>query len=154
MFKHQASNRNKPAEAARQSPNAPATSRRGAPATGRKRTGKVYIPDTLPVELLAGLSSDEDEYEADEDGDAALSEDDASASRRKRRRKVNTVVRNLTRLDKAPQDQTIGSTIYRVSKKSDERMPPALRKYAKSTKALMLRRGRTVTKPKGRFISS
>lgn len=113
------------------------------PATGRKRAGQVDVPDLLPAEFLTDSESDDDE-----DGAA-----DAALRSKPKRRKVAAVERSLTRLDKGPRDATIGSTVYRVAKKVDERMAPKAKQYSKSTKELLLKRNRAPVKPRGGFLT-
>jgi hypothetical protein len=106
---------------------------------------KIPIPDVLPEELLTD-SSDDDE----EDGDETAR---GSSARGPKRRKVATVERRLTRLDKGPKDERVGSTVYRVAKKTDERLPPKLKKHTRSTKAVLLKRTRAaVVKPRAGFF--
>ena len=109
--------------------------------TGKKRANKMSIPDLLPDEYLTDPSSDEEEN------------DTASATERKpKRRRVAVVERNLTRLDRGPRDEQLGSTLYRVTKKTDDRLAPKLSKHAKSSKDVLLKRNRTAVKPRGGFF--
>lgn len=104
------------------------------------------IPDILPEELLTDSSDDDDEEGG---GEAAR----ASSARGPKRRKVATVERRLTLLDKGPKDERVGSTVYRVAKKTEERLPPKLKKHTRSTKAVLLKRNRSaVVKPRAGFF--
>lgn len=109
----------------------------------RKRTGKIEVPDQLPLELLTDDSSSEDEADQGEPGDSGA---------RPRRRKVSAVEKRLTRLDRGPQDQMVGSTVYRVAAKLDERLAPKASRFSQSTKDRLLRRNRTVTRPRSGFF--
>jgi U3 small nucleolar RNA-associated protein 16 len=95
---------------------------------------KSDIPAVLPAEFLEDSSSE------DEDEDAA---DSASGPKR---RKVSGVEKRLTRLDAGPKDEVVNSTVYRVAKKTDERMAPKLKKHTKSSKDLLLKRNRPAAK--------
>ncbi|KAF7548136.1 hypothetical protein G7046_g8781 [Stylonectria norvegica] len=110
---------------------------------GRKRrTDKVEIPNLLPAEFLTDSSSD------DEDED-----EDISAPARPKKRKISTIESTLSRQDRGPRDTRVGSTVYRVAKKVDERLAPKLRKHARSSKELLLKRNRSsVTTRSGFFV--
>lgn len=70
-----------------------------------------------------------------------------------KRRKVATVERKLTRLDRAPRDERVGSTVYRVAKKTDERLAPKSKKQTKNIKTLLLKRNRApAVKPRSGFF--
>lgn len=71
---------------------------------------------------------------------------------RPRKRRVATVERSLARQDRGPKDERVGSTVYRVAKKTDERMAPKLKKHAKSSKDLLLKRNRGATKQRSGFF--
>ncbi|XWW97082.1 hypothetical protein V2A60_005063 [Cordyceps javanica] len=116
------------------------------PSASRRRGGQVELPTLLPAEFLTDSSG-----ESDNDDDAGA----RGAARRPnlKRRKVAVVERSLTRLDKGPQDATIGSTVYQVAKKTDGRMAPKVKQYSKSTKELLLRRNRVPAKPRGGFFA-
>lgn len=83
-----------------------------------------------------------------EDGD-----DYADESRRQKRRKVAGIERSLARQNKAPGDEAIGTTVYRVANKTDDRMAPKAKQHSKSTKELLSKRNRVATKPRGRFLA-
>ncbi|KAM5351471.1 hypothetical protein ACJ41O_004194 [Fusarium nematophilum] len=111
------------------------------PLVPRPRVGRA--PNLLPAEFLADSSSEDE---------AAGEGDDGAAAARPRKRRVAAVERSLTRLDRGPRDQTVGSTVYRVAKKVDDRMVPKMRKHAKSSKDLLLRRHRSAAKPRSGFF--
>ncbi|EHK24597.1 uncharacterized protein TRIVIDRAFT_30735 [Trichoderma virens Gv29-8] len=94
---------------------------------GRKRT---EIPAVLPAEFLTDSSSED---EAD---------DSTGVAAGPKRRKVAGVEKRLTRLDAGPKDEVVKSTVYRVAKKTDERLAPKLKKHSKSSKDLLLKRNR------------
>lgn len=71
---------------------------------------------------------------------------------RPRKRRVTAVERTLARQNRGPRDERVGSTVYRVAKKVDERMAPKLRKHARSSKELLLKRNRSVAKPRSGFL--
>ncbi|OAQ99411.1 hypothetical protein LLEC1_04523 [Akanthomyces lecanii] len=147
LLKKQADERKKVEENVRSSPASEEGSKSlvaaRPPTAVRKRGGQVDVPDLLPAEFLTD-SSGESDSEAD----------DATARRSKpKRRKVATVERSLTRLDKGPRDATIGSTVYQVAKKTDGRMAPKVKQYSKNTKELLLKRQRPPAKPRGGFLA-
>lgn len=102
----------------------------------RRRGNKVAIPDVLPEEFLT--DSSDDDSEEDDDDDLAT-----GAAAGPKRRKVAIVESKLTRLDRAPQDERVGSTVYRVAGKTENRLPPKLKKSTKNHKAGLLKRNRT-----------
>lgn len=104
--------------------------------TRKRQTDKVHVPNLLPAEFLTDSSS-EDEAE----------DDRLVSAGRPKRRKITTIQKNLARESRGPRDERVGSTVYRVAKKVDERMAPKLSKYAKSSRDLLLKRNRTAVKP-------
>lgn len=102
------------------------------------------MPNLLPEEFLES-DEDEDEDMADADDDE---EDDAHTSRRK----TATVHRQLTRLERPARDERVGSTVYRVAKRTDGRLAPKAKRYAQSGKNVLLRRNRTAVKPRAGFL--
>ncbi|SCO83273.1 uncharacterized protein FRV6_07486 [Fusarium oxysporum] len=94
----------------------------------------------LPAEFLTDSSEDE------ADGI------DDQPEERPRKRRVATVERSLARQERGPRDERVGSTVYRVAKKTDERMAPKLKKHAKSSKDILLKRNRSVTKQRSGFF--
>lgn len=114
------------------------------PATGRKRAERTAIPDVLPAEFLADSSSEEDE----EDASRSRDQGDASGSTR-RGRSIPSIEKRLARQGRGPRDEAIGSTVYRVSRDVDARLAPKVRKYARSSKHALLKRGREPVKGAG-----
>ncbi|VUC26429.1 unnamed protein product [Clonostachys rosea] len=110
--------------------------------SGMIRGDKIQIPTILPDEFLTDSSSDDED---DRRQDLEL----ASGPKR---RKVASVERKLTRLDRGPRDETIGSTVYRVASKNDQRLAPKAKKYTKSAKDVLLRRNRTAVPSRGGFF--
>lgn len=110
--------------------------------SGRKRQEKLNIPNLLPAEFLTDSSSEDEE-------------DDASTSHvpRSKKRKVSSIENKLTRLDKAPRDERIGATVYRVAKKTDERMAPKLKKHSRNIKEDLLKRNRSAVKSRSGFFA-
>lgn len=145
LFKQQAEERKKAEvenEAALTTTAAPATGDAQAPVNGRKRMDRMHIPSVLPAEFLTDSSS-----ESEDGGDDA-----ATLAAGPKRRKVATVERQLTRLDRGPKDERVGSTLYRVAKKTDDRLAPKSKKYAQSTRASLQSRNRTPTASRGGFL--
>ncbi|KAF5009509.1 hypothetical protein FDECE_4277 [Fusarium decemcellulare] len=140
LFKQQAEERKKLKEESRAAEDILAQeAESGEVSSQRKRTARG--PNLLPDKYLADSSS-EDEESVDYD----------SAVARPRKRRVATVERNLARQDRGPKDEMVGSTVYRVTKKADERMAPKLRKHSRSSKDLLLKRNRSVAKPRSGFF--
>lgn len=110
------------------------------PASGRRRMDKTNVPNVLPAEFLTDSSSE------DED------EDVAATSKRPKKRQVSSIDRKLSRQDRAPRDARIGSTVYRVAKKTDERLAPKAQKYGQNARDLLLKRNRSATKPRPGFF--
>ncbi|KAM0514325.1 hypothetical protein ACHAPE_006906 [Trichoderma viride] len=140
LLKKQAEERKKADEAKEEASVTKSQSKKSEASSGRKRVQKSDIPAVLPAEFLEDSSSE------DEDEDAA---DAASGPKR---RKVSGVEKRLTRLDAGPKDEVVNSTVYRVAKKTDERMTPKLKKHAKSSKDLLLKRNRPAAKSGTGFI--
>lgn len=103
--------------------------------TGRVRHEKIQLPSVLPAEFLTDSSSE------DEDDSASVTHQS-----KPKRRKVSSVEKGLARQERGPRDLTVGSTVYRVAKKVDERMAPKLKKQAKNRKDALLQRGRVPVK--------
>ncbi|KAK1245100.1 hypothetical protein MKX08_004729 [Trichoderma sp. CBMAI-0020] len=134
LLKKQAEERKKADEAKEELSATKSQSKKPEASSGRKRVQRPDIPAVLPAEFLEDSSSE------DEDEDAA---DAASGPKR---RKVSGVEKRLTRLDAGPKDEVVNSTVYRVAKKTDERMTPKLKKHTKSSKDLLLKRNRPAAK--------
>lgn len=99
------------------------------PKKKKQRNEKILFPSTLPEEFLTDSASEDELLPEDED-------------RVVKRRKVAGVEKKLSKSDKAPRDVTVGSTVYRVAKKVDERLAPKAMKHASGGKEALLRRGR------------
>ncbi|OAA67458.1 U3 snoRNA associated [Cordyceps fumosorosea ARSEF 2679] len=108
------------------------------PLGSSRRVGQLAVPALLPAELLTDSSSSDE----DDDDDAG----GAPVRSKPKRRKVAAVERSLARLDRAPQDATIGSTVYQVARTADGRLPPKAKQLSKSTKEMLLKRNRAPTK--------
>ncbi|KAI8671400.1 hypothetical protein NCS57_00615100 [Fusarium keratoplasticum] len=137
LFKQQAEERKKLEDEAKVAGSAPAEPAESA--VQKRQPAKT--PNLLPAEFLTDSSS-EDEG-ADEDDQAVA---------RPRKRRVTAVERTLARQNRGPKDERVGSTVYRVAKKVDESMAPKLRKHARSSKELLLKRNRSVAKPRSGFL--
>lgn len=98
-------------------------------------------PALLPAEFLASDSEDDD------DDDAAPS--DAAAGAKSRPRKARKIA-----LDKAPRDEVVGTTVYRVAKaQQDPRLAPRGGRASVNAKKALLVRGRTAKAgTKGFFV--
>ncbi|PNY29894.1 Uncharacterized protein TCAP_00189 [Tolypocladium capitatum] len=123
---------------------APSAKRQESATRGRKRTDKVQVPNLLPVEFLTDSSSEDDEG-----GGHA----DQAGSSRPKRRNVSAVERRLSRQDRGPRDERVGSTVYRVAKAADERLAPKAKKHSKGSKNVLLKRNRTGVKPRAGFFT-
>ncbi|KAM4054681.1 u3 snoRNA associated domain-containing protein [Hirsutella rhossiliensis] len=148
LLKKQAEERKKAGQAAAaishdSEDDAPSTKKREA-AGRRKRTDRVQVPSLLPLEFLTDDSSSEDEAD-----DSKISDRSAQP----RQRKVEAVEKRLTRLDRGPQDERIGSTVYRVAAKLDERLAPKVKRYSLSARDRLLQRNRTAAKPRSSFFT-
>ncbi|KAM0334369.1 hypothetical protein ACHAQA_001395 [Verticillium albo-atrum] len=95
----------------------------------KKRASTAAVPALLPAEFLDSDDSDaDDEPQADADAAAAV--------RPRKSRKIA--------LDKAPRDEVVGSTVYRVAAaKQDVRLAPRGGKASVNAKRALLVRGRT-----------
>lgn len=98
-------------------------------------------PNLLPAEFLTDSSSE------DEDDD-----DQGKLSARSKRRKVAGVEKQLTRASRGPRDEVVGSTLYRVAKKTDDRLAPKSSRHTQSSKDLLRRRNRTAVAARGGFF--
>ncbi|KAK6075435.1 U3 snoRNA associated [Seiridium cupressi] len=111
--------------------------------TGRKRTGKFNLPSVLPAEFLTD-SEDESEDERD-----------LRVARKPKRIKFDDAVQTLSKEGRAPKDEIVGSTAYRVMvDQSDQKLAPRANHNSKSVKEMLMRRrrvGSAPTKAKGFF---
>ncbi|EWG44001.1 hypothetical protein FVEG_05224 [Fusarium verticillioides 7600] len=140
FFKQQAEERKKLEEQEKAGTNEEASIEEGPAQSLIQRSKAENAVNLLPAEFLADSSEDE----ADEIND--------QPEERPRKRRVATVERNLARQERGPRDERVGSTVYRVAKKTDERMAPKLKKHAKSSKDILLKRNRSVTKQRPGFF--
>lgn len=137
LFKQQAEERKKLEDEAKASESAPAEPTESA--VQKRQPAK--MPNLLPAEFLTDSSSE----------DEGAGEDDHAVAR-PRKRRVTAVERTLARQNRGPKDERVGSTVYRVAKKVDESMAPKLRKHARSSKELLLKRNRSAAKPRSGFL--
>ncbi|KAF5985398.1 u3 snorna associated [Fusarium coicis] len=140
FFKQQAEERKKLEEQEKAGTNEEASVEEGPAQSLIQRSKAENAVNLLPAEFLADSSEDE----ADEIDD--------QPEERPRKRRVATVKRSLARQERGPRDERVGSTVYRVAKKTDERMAPKLKKHAKSSKDILLKRNRSVTKQRSGFF--
>ncbi|KAF5536323.1 u3 snorna associated [Fusarium napiforme] len=139
LFKQQAEERKKLEEQEKAGTNE-ASVEEGPAQSLIQRSKAENAVNLLPAEFLADSSEDE----ADEIDD--------QPEERPRKRRVATVERSLARQERGPRDERVGSTVYRVAKRTDERMAPKLKKHAKSSKDILLKRNRSVTKQRSGFF--
>ncbi|KAM0559543.1 hypothetical protein ACHAPJ_004066 [Fusarium lateritium] len=140
LFKQQAEERKKLEEEAKAEEDASAENDEPAESLiQQRRTEKA--PNLLPAEFLTDSSSEDEGGEVEDE-----------AEERPRKRRVATVERSLARQDRGPRDERVGSTVYRVAKKADERMAPKLKKHAKSSRDLLLKRNRGAVKQRSGFF--
>ncbi|PHH81093.1 hypothetical protein CDD82_1309 [Ophiocordyceps australis] len=107
---------------------------------GRLRRDKVQLPDVLPTDLLTDLSSQDEQ-------------DETAESRRPKKKTIATVERALSRQERGPRDQVIGSTVYRVANKQEQRLAPKMNKYSRNFRTELLVRGRPMQKPRAGFFT-
>ncbi|CEI38811.1 hypothetical protein FVEN_g4658 [Fusarium venenatum] len=103
----------------------------------RSRTQKA--PNLLPAEFLTDSSS-EDECEDDQEEE------------RPRKRRVAAVEKELARQSRGPKDERVGSTVFRVAQKTDERMVPKTKRQTKNHMNDLLKRNRSAAKPRSGFF--
>lgn len=109
------------------------------------------MPKLLPLEFLDDPASDEESD--DEEGEG--SGDEGARKRRKKltlEDRLTTAEQKMKRKEKGPRDEMVGSTVYRVAKTRDERLPPKVTKYAQGQKAALMRRDRPVVKARSGFV--
>ncbi|KHN99443.1 uncharacterized protein MAM_02296 [Metarhizium album ARSEF 1941] len=135
LFKQQASER----RVEKQPGDVPETQRQ---ASGGKRPGKVAIPTVLPAEFLT-----DSESEADHDTESSAGEEE-----RPRRRTVPAIEKRMSRDARGPRDEVIGTTVYRVSSKVDQRLAPKVKRYSKGSRDVLLKRGRAPVKGRSGFF--
>ncbi|KAL6698795.1 hypothetical protein J3F84DRAFT_364020 [Trichoderma pleuroticola] len=137
LLKKQAEERKNATEEAKPHNDQPEVRQTDSGARARKRAEKSQIPTVLPAEFLTDSSSED---EADDAAEVAAGP---------KRRKVAGVEKRLTRLDAGPKDEVVKSTVYRVAKKTDERMAPKLKKHTRTSKELLLKRNRPAAAKSG-----
>lgn len=108
----------------------------------KSRHGKLIVPDVLPAELLT-------DSESDGDGTGSSVRKSASATRQPegaaRPSKITfpEAARKMGREDRAPADERVGSTIFKVVKNLDDpRIPPKKKKSSLSIRMSLLARKR------------
>lgn len=114
------------------------------PQPSRKRSRKLAIPDVLPAEYLDSSSDEEEEEEAN-DVNVALP--------KTKKRKVSKIEKDLTRQAKGPRDEIVGTTLYRIAGKTDDRLAPKASKHAAGVKGALLTRNRQPVKGRSGFFT-
>ena len=134
FFKQQAEEKKRAQEAAKAEEKEGASTKDEAPEK-RKR----QIPKLLPLELL----------ESDDEDDIPQRSDGAESSKR---RKL-AASEGLVREPKAPKDQKVGSTVFRVvANRGDQKLAPKRKKQSVNLKEDMLRRDRIPQQKRGFFV--
>lgn len=115
---------------------------------GRRRADKQKLPNVLPAEYLTDSSSE--------------SEDETALRRMTKKsekpRKINfeDAARSLDKGQRAPRDQVIGSTVYRVvADRADRNLAPKMHKDTHNMREALLKRTRAAVTPnkrKGFFV--
>ncbi|KAG8665700.1 hypothetical protein FPOAC2_10782 [Fusarium poae] len=144
-FKQQAEERKKLEEQEKEKAEKEAAEQEGSadevepaqPLIQRSKTQKA--PNLLPAEFLTDSSS-EDEGEDDQEEE------------RPRKRRVATVEKELARQSRGPKDERVGSTVFRVAQKTDERMVPKTKRQTKNHMNDLLKRNRSAAKPRSGFF--
>jgi hypothetical protein len=109
-----------------------------------ERRKRLEIPDVLPPEFL---ESDDEEDEAEAQ--------DSSQVQSNKRIKFSTIEKKLAREDRAPRDERVGTTVYRVIKdKSDKKLAPKMRKEVRNAKEQLLSRNRAPQKRRGFLVKA
>lgn len=108
-----------------------------------QRKRRLEIPDVLPPEFLESDDEDEEEREAG----------NVSQPRKNKKIKFSTVEKRLAREDRAPRDERVGSTVYRVvADKRDPKLAPKLGKQSRNLKEQLLRRHRVPQARRGFLV--
>ncbi|PFH57937.1 hypothetical protein XA68_14362 [Ophiocordyceps unilateralis] len=110
----------------------------------RRRSEKLVIPDILPAELLDDSSSEDEEQ-------VQARRPTTNSFEPPRKRNIADVESRLTRLDKAPRDKVVKSTVFRVAAKVDQRFMPKAGKNSLSARERLLRRNRKPEREYGLF---
>lgn len=104
--------------------------------SGRRRAGKFDLPDVLPAEFLT-----------DSEGEG---EDDLGLLTMKRPRKItfDDAMQTLSKEGRAPKDEIVGSTAYRVmADQSDQKLTPRANHNSQNVKEMLLHRRRVGVPP-------
>ncbi|GKT88488.1 LOW QUALITY PROTEIN: U3 snoRNA associated [Colletotrichum tofieldiae] len=67
-------------------------------------------------------------------------------------RRLHTAEAQIARESRGPKDEVVGSTLFRVVKKEDERLAPKAQKYSVNAKRALLARGRAPVKARKGFL--
>ncbi|KAK1580489.1 uncharacterized protein LY79DRAFT_611784 [Colletotrichum navitas] len=108
--------------------------------TGRRRLNKLDLPSELPAEYLDSDSEDEGGGDGETGGKA------------RKALKLHTAEAQLARESRGPKDEVVGSTLFRVVKKEDERLAPKAQKSSVNAKKALLARGRAPVKARRGFL--
>ncbi|OLN96769.1 hypothetical protein CCHL11_02264 [Colletotrichum chlorophyti] len=106
---------------------------------GHRRFDKRDLPDELPAEFL---NSDSEEEEGD----------DETGRKPRKARKLHTAEAQIARESRGPKDEVVGTTLFRVVKKENERLAPKSHKASVNAKKALLTRGRTPVKARKGFL--
>ncbi|WYZ40692.1 hypothetical protein EsH8_IV_001033 [Colletotrichum jinshuiense] len=106
--------------------------------TGRRRLNKFDLPSELPAEYL--------------DSDSEEEGDDETERKPRKARKLHTAEAQIARESSGPKDEVVGSTVFRVVKKQDERLAPKAQKYSVNAKQALLTRGRAPVRARKGFL--
>ncbi|RGP77740.1 u3 snorna associated [Fusarium longipes] len=140
-FKQQAEERKKLEEQEKENAEKEASDEKEEPAESLiQRSRTQTAPNLLPAEFLTDSSSEDE------------AEDDDQQEERPRKRRVATVERQLARQNRGPKDERIGSTVFRVAQKTDERMVPKMKRQTKNHKDDLMKRNRSAVKPRSGFF--
>ncbi|KAJ0159754.1 hypothetical protein CTA2_9171 [Colletotrichum tanaceti] len=118
-----------------------------AETTGRRRLNKLDLPSELPAEYLE--SDSEDESDGGGGGGGGGGETDRKP---RKARKLHTAEAQITRESRGPKDEVVGTTVFRVVKKEDERLAPRAHKSSVNAKKALLARGRAPVKARKGFL--
>lgn len=111
------------------------------PAPVKNSRRRLDVPDELPAEFL------------ESDSEGSDGEGDGSGRKPRKARKLHTAEAQLARESRGPRDEVVGTTVFRVVKKEDQRLTPKAQKSSVNTKKALLARGRTPVKArKGFFV--
>ncbi|CCF46606.1 hypothetical protein CH063_15308 [Colletotrichum higginsianum] len=110
-----------------------------AETTGRRRLNKLDLPSELPAEYL----------ESDSEDESGGGETDRKP---RKARKLHTAEAQIARESRGPKDEVVGTTVFRVVKKEDERLAPRAQKSSVNAKKALLARGRAPVKARKGFL--